>query len=130
MSQLKKEAKYSWRKRLRLLMVGWGLYLIVVLSQNLREVLSVRGRVKEAKGKVEELEQEQARLKESLKEVESVEFVEQQIRDELMLAKPGETVMVVPKGTEDEGGEFPPSPEATEDTVANWQKWARLFGFL
>lgn len=125
MSQLKKEAKYSWRKRLsRLLIVGWGLYLIVVLSQNLREVLSVRERVKEARGKVEELEQEQAGLKDSLKEVESAEFVEQQIRDELMLAKPGETVVVVP----------PPFAKATEGKqvveqkeLANWQKWVRLF---
>lgn len=130
MSQPKKITHYSWRRRVsRMVIGGLGIYLIVVLSRNLMEVVSVEDRVEEAKRKVEGLESERKHLESKLELVESDEFVEQQIRDELMLAKEGETVVVIPQQVGEVGKVEKVEQEKQED-LANWQKWARVFGFL
>ena len=129
MSQLKnygKIDKKSWRKRLGgLVLVIIGMYLIVVMSRDLWELWRSKDRVGEAREKVSELEKERVKLEEQLKIVESEGFVEEQIRDELMLAKEGETVVVLPQG--EQMNEEEQVVEEKREELANWQKWVKLF---
>ena len=128
MSQLRDQSK-SWRKRAgSLVLIVIGIYLIIVLSKGLWDVVRAGDRVKVAQRKVDEFKAEQAKLQRQLALVQSDAFTEQQIRDELMLAQPGETVVVVPfdlgQGKPAEG-----VVQNKEENLANWQKWAKVFGF-
>lgn len=120
---------YRWRKRLGgWIIVGLSGYLIVVLGRGLWEVTRAGERVKQAEKMTQELQLEQVKLQEQLVVVESEAFREQQIRDQLMLAKPGETVVVIPQ--EEKVAEVEQEEKvAQENDLPNWQKWARVFGF-
>jgi cell division protein FtsB len=63
-------------------------------------------------------------LRHKLKAVNQPEFIESQARDKLLLAKPGEGVIVIPENT------IIASPSATPpppDTRPNWKKWWDVF---
>ena len=126
MSQLvgKRNTDRKWIGKL--IVVGISLYLIVVMTVDLIKLMKPENRVKEAEGAVEMLELEQEELKQQLARVESEAYVEQQIRDQLMLARPGETVVVIPFDlNQAESGEG--MVQERQENLANWQKWARLF---
>ena len=61
-------------------------------------------------------------LKQQISRVESLDFVEEQARRKLLLAKQGENEVILPKDTEATQG-----AKLQIDTRANWQKWVDLF---
>ena len=63
-------------------------------------------------------------LKSKLKGVKKPQFVEEEARNKLFLAKPGEGVVLIPSGSlkQDSQPKFAP-----RDTRPNWQKWWELF---
>ena len=98
------------------------------LIQNIQTILSADTRIQLAYQKLEQSKQENNRLSEQIREVESPFFEEKQARDKLGLAKPGETVVVLP----DEATLrrlAPPQLEQTDESLpaANWKKWLELF---
>jgi cell division protein FtsB len=105
---------------------------LILISSSVRSVSRI-GRAGEKLREVEErirkLERENKDLEERLENVKSDEYVEQQLRDKLGLAKEGEVVVVLPE--EDVIREFAPKMESEEDFLpeSNWAKWVRLFGF-
>src|SRR3989344_5322678 len=123
MSQLRNKTKKDRKLAGKWIVIAIFSYLIVVLTVDLVKVWRSRERLVDAKSQVEKLKAEQLELKQQLEIVESEAFVEQQIRDELMLAKEGETIVVIPFDlAQGKSGE-----EAGEDkaeNLANWQKWA------
>lgn len=117
------------RRRLFLLaIILGGLYLIVVLSRDLWQILGSRQRLTEAESRVEKLEKEQVKLKEELHVTESDGFLEREAREKLMVGKPGEVMVLLPpewgEGVTRREGE-----ESDAEPQANWQKWLRVFGF-
>jgi len=126
MSQLAGKHKADRKWIGKLIVVGISLYLIVVMTVDLVKLMKSGNRVKQAEEKVGTLEQEQEELERQLAVVESDAYVEQQIRDQLMLARPGETVVVIPFDLkQSELGEK--VVQEGEENLANWQKWMRLF---
>ncbi len=116
-----------------------GIYLIVVLTRDLGQIIKVKDRLTEAEARVNKLETEKNKLTEELKQVDTEAFVEQEARNKLMLVKPGEAVVLIPKATESGqigsdstlsgfNGVSNIGGEGQKD-LANWQKWARVFGF-
>lgn len=83
----------------------------------------------QAREEVETLEGEQAKLQRQLAVVTSEEFAEEQIRDELLLAKPGETVVVVPRVAPFDftSTSLSAGAQGKQENLANWQKWTQLF---
>lgn len=113
-----------------LLFLLGGIYLIVILSRDLWQILSAKNRITDAEEQVEELEEERVKLEEQLKLVETDEFVEREARDKLLLAKEGEVVVLLPEEIAvQEGPAFVESSGEARKELANWEKWARLFWY-
>lgn len=105
-----------------------GLYLIVVLSRDLWQILGARQRLTEAEKRVEALEQEQLVLQEELKLTESEGFLEKEAREKLLVGKEGEVVVLLPPGW-GEGVTRREEEESEVEAQANWEKWLEVFGF-
>ncbi len=78
----------------------------------------------EAEGLVA-LQQENSALKKQLAQTNSPSFVEQEARDKLDMARPGETVVIIPQEEIDKVLGL--SQDKPVEKVPNWQGWARLF---
>ena len=109
-----------------LLFLLGGIYLIVILSRDLWQILSAKNRITDAEEQVEKLEEEQVKLEEQLKLVETDEFVEREARDKLLLAKEGEVVVLLPPGGGIENVELKMENQE-EENLKNWKKWLELF---
>lgn len=105
-----------------ILIIGIG--LIISLSRDIFRLLRAGDRIKQAQLQVEELEKENIELKELEEYYQSEEFVEEQARNKLNLAKEGETIIILPPNVEELVGwqeeEKPPE-------LPNWKRWFRLF---
>ncbi|HVA96173.1 MAG TPA: septum formation initiator family protein [Candidatus Acidoferrales bacterium] len=67
---------------------------------------------------------ENKELKKEIAQVNQPQFVETQARDKLLLAKPGEGIVILPKD------QFAASSSASQksvDTRPNWKKWWDVF---
>jgi cell division protein FtsB len=68
--------------------------------------------------------EENQRLKKDITQVNKPQFIESEARDKLLLAKPGEGIVILPKN------ELTSSSSPTQHIVdkrPNWQKWWDLF---
>ncbi len=71
------------------------------------------------------LEAENKKLKDKLSEAESPEFIEQEARNKLGLAKFGETIVIIPDEKLKQVLEA--SNSAKEVRLPNWQGWLKVF---
>lgn len=116
--------------RFKLLVIGMSLYVAGVLIWDMAGVNRAQRQMDQAWEKAEILQTEQAGLQRQLAVVTSEEFAEEQIRDELLLAREGETVVVVPfdsTSTSLSAGAQGKQVAQEEENLPNWRKWARLF---
>ena len=68
--------------------------------------------------------EENQKLKKDIAQVNKPQFIESEARDKLLLAKPGEGIVIMPKTQL----ATPSSPaQHTVDKRSNWQKWWNLF---
>lgn len=109
------------------LVVAVSILLMVNLSRGVWGLWQARERVIKAQQKVDNLRAEKEKLEEDLKYQLSDEYAEREIRDKLNLAKPGETVLIIP----------PVTPIATPSTILTqpkndfidqpiWRRWVRV----
>ena len=113
-----------------------SLFVINGLSRNLVELWQQKMRLKRAADEVVQLKLKEEELKKQLEYYQSDEYVEKIARDKLLLAKPGETILLLPQPNGNNPiNQFPISTNNPMDTetnqvnLSNWQKWAKLFGF-
>jgi len=69
-------------------------------------------------------QQENRKLKKDIAQVNRPQFIETEARDKLLLAKPGEGIVVLPK---DQLTASASSPHQVVDKRPNWQKWWDTF---
>lgn len=99
----------------------------ISLIRNIVRVTKAKQQIAETAVEVAKFQKQNQELKNRLSEVDSQNFTEMQLRDKLGLAKPGETVLVLPdpeilkKLAPQETNEQQVLPEA------NWEKWYKLF---
>lgn len=76
-----------------------------------------------AQKELEKKKGENQRLKDKLSEVQKAQFVEEEARNKLFMAKPGEIQLIIPKNllVASESGKEKP------DKRPNWKKWWDLF---
>lgn len=103
--------------------------LFVIFSMG-RVTLGLIGKGKaldEAKDRVERLKKEQEDLLKTKEKIESDEFIEKEAREKLGLAKPGETVAVLP----DQETLKKLAPKLEEETFPEefpiWRRWVEMF---
>jgi cell division protein FtsB len=116
------------RQIFSIIAVFLGAYLTIALSRDLLGLLSARERIAEEQEEVSRLEEEQQELASELEYVVSEEFVEEEAREKLLMRKPGEVVILLP---EEEGEQVDKvdQVEEVDKELANWERWAELFGF-
>ena len=98
----------------------------VIIINNLARSIYDLWHKKDLIGKAEQelirQKQENKKLKSELSYVESLEFVEREARDKLLLVRPGEQQVLIPQDLIKESKQ---AKEGEED--ANWEKWLKLF---
>lgn len=103
---------------------AFALFLVVVLLlaynsfQKIRSLAGNSQKVDEAAQKLEGLKAENEQLKQELEYKKSEKYKEEEIRNKLGLAKPGEEVFVVPKGDNSQS-----SLDDSRDERSNLEKW-------
>lgn len=111
----------------------FALVLIIGFFKDAWWLMHADERLKEAEDKLAEVKIENKKLQKKLEYYQSDEFLEEQVRNKLQMAKPGETVLILPEeinqGTSllaTSSASVAPSEEEKED-LANWKKWFKLF---
>jgi len=109
------------------LFLGFFILTAVSLARNVSRILKAKDRIKEAEERVEKLKVQNEDLKKRLETAGSGEYLEKQLRDNLGLAKEGETIVVLPD--EDTLRALAPRAEQEQETLPdpNWRKWLKLF---
>ncbi len=113
------------RKRLfQIISITIGIGLIIKLSGDILRLLKAGDKVKLAEKRVWMLEKEKKDLLEKRQYYQTPEFIEEEARNKLNMARPGETIVILPPNLEEILGKqkqnsFPPLP--------NWKKWWKLF---
>lgn len=111
-------------KFVQLVIFTAGIVLIINLSAGIRRLLGAFDQIKVARQKVVQLEEEKQLLSEKKKYYQSEEFIEEEARNKLNMARLGETIIILPPNLEQVLGQnkverTPPLP--------NWQRWWKLF---
>jgi cell division protein FtsB len=104
-----------------------GTFQIVSLSRQLISLLAAGGRLTKDQSKVEQLEEEREKLKRQLDYHRSQEFLEKEARDRLNLAKPEETVVVIPQELLDFYLPKDQDEETSQESKSNWLLWKEAF---
>lgn len=94
---------------------------MISLISGIRLSLKSKERIQSLAETKQKLEAEQKKLVDQQTYVQTPYYLEKVARDELHLARPGETVVIVPEGTmtEDRSQKI----EGSRVEKANWQKW-------
>lgn len=114
------------KKLLTLVILAVGVSLIVNLSRDILRLLKAGGQVKKAEEKLVELEKEHDKLAEKKEYFQSPEFIEEEARNKLNLAKEEETVVILPSNIE-ETSQWLKQKGTKEENLPNWEKWWDLF---
>ncbi len=101
-----------------------SLFIINNLVHSIYTLYQKKNLVLDAKIEVEKQEKENLELKNKLSQARDPEFVEQEARNKLFLAKPGDEIIVVSKDDLEASSSVKPK---MPDTRPNWQKWWELF---
>lgn len=114
----------KWRV-IRLIIIVVSAMLVVNLSRSIWDLWRRRDILGERQAVLKRLEAEQARLQKEYEYAQSPEFIEQEARNRLGLAREGETVVLLPKSQIPNPNDQ--TKEEKEENVPNWKKWWRLF---
>ena len=121
--------KLPRRLFLALFLLG-SLVLSLSLMQGIRELLAIEAQVKQTEQVAKNLELEKEKLTSELAGVSSPDYQETEIRDNLLMAKPNETVVILPDVVQatpviaaPQHGQVAPS-DAVQPI---WMRWVRIF---
>ncbi len=113
--------------RRNILLVIGAIVALMLIANSAKRLMSFRTtsrKVEEAQVQLDKLKAENTNLQKQLDYTKSGEFKEKEIRDKLGLAKPGETVVILPK-------EYDQRPttndEGQGESVPNYKKWWNRF---
>jgi cell division protein FtsB len=104
-----------------------SIFLGVSLFRNISNVRSVNQKIDQKEKEVAKIQKEQEDLQKELEFTKSREYIEQQLRDKLGLAKEGETVVIMPPP--EVLKRIAPKYEEEKDILPdpNWKRWLKLF---
>lgn len=112
-----------YKKIAFLLVVLVALFTINNLAHSIYVIWQKQHLITKAQQNLDAVKAENQKLKHNITQVNQPQFIEAQARDNLSLAKPNESVVVIPTGTVS-GNHSKTDPA---DTRPNWQKWLDYF---
>lgn len=111
------------RKWLRHFVFFIGLYLTWVLAHGILDIRQAYRRVDEARARLAEAQTKNEGLKKKMAEVQTREYVEKVARDELLMQKAGEMVVVI-QAPATVGARQ--NPQEEEKELPNYLRWWNL----
>lgn len=111
-------------RTVKIILIMAGVSLIISLSRDILRLLKASDQIKLAEQRVQQLEAEQQQLLEKKEYFQSEEFVEEEARNKLNMAKPGETIVILPPSS---GVAEDKSKSRSQIGIPNWKKWWKLF---
>lgn len=114
------------KKTALILAIILSLGLLYNLSRQIYESLEAGKRLDTEAENLTKLQKQNSELKTKLADANSLQFIEQQARDKLNLARPGESVFVIPQAEIDKvlGAT---KQEVEKKVEPYWQGWLKLF---
>jgi len=112
------------KKAFETVVILLGIGFIVKLTGDFLDLLKASQRIKLMEEKVLKLEKKKKDLSAKYQYYQSPEFIEEEARNKLNMAKPGETIVVLPPNLEELLGR---SKESNDPSMPNWKKWWNLF---
>ena len=114
----------SIKKIVYLGVVILSLFIINGLVHSIYSLWQKQGLVANARQDLEKEQLKNKHLKDELAQTSNRQFIEEEARDKLFLAKPGEKIIVIPSTYL----QASPSVSLTpSNTLPNWEKWWELF---
>ncbi|MFH0937492.1 MAG: septum formation initiator family protein [Candidatus Daviesbacteria bacterium] len=112
----------------KLIFIAIIIVLIIIfysLGRQIYDSLQISKRVEQETEELVNLQQKNLELKKKLAEVQTFQFIEQQARDKLNLAREGETVVIIPQKSLEKilGAQ----KEKIIEVLPNWMGWIKLF---
>lgn len=105
-----------------------GIILTLSLLRNISTIMSANATIAETKNRLENLKAENEKLSKEVQMIQSPDYKETQAREKLGLAKPGETVLVLPEAEiVKQVSPITQNEEKSSLPLPNWQKWLKLF---
>jgi cell division protein FtsB len=104
-----------------------SLLLIVNLFRDVQRLIQAEERIVKTEERLVQVKQENEEFKKEKEYYQSEAFLEEQIRTKLQMAKPGETVLILPETIKEEKEGNEQQNREDEKKRANWQKWLALF---
>lgn len=99
-------------------------FILHNLAQSLYTLWQKRDLITDAKHSLEREKRENQQLKAKIAQAKDRSFVEEEARDKLFMAKPGEEVVIIPTSAIEASNSGKPKPK---DTRPNWEKWQSVF---
>jgi cell division protein FtsB len=113
---------------LKKLILGLIIIIVLIIAYNLirqiMEAVKSGERLSESAEAVYKLEIKNKELKEKLTQIKSPEFLEEEIRNRLGFAKPGETIVVIPQ---EKLKLILGASASAEIRLPNWLGWLKVF---
>ena len=104
--------------------------LIFNLGRDILRLKKAEQRITHTKDKLDQVKRENQKLNQTKEHYQTDQFLEEQIRNKLHLAKPGETIVILPPElqlkTNKEAESLLLEPQKEYNTP-NWEKWLNLF---
>ena len=104
-----------------------GFILVINLSRDIWRLIQAEERLTQAEEKIEEVKKENQELRKTKEYYQSDAFTEEQIRNKLQMAKPGEKIIILPEAIIEGKAEKAEKAEEVNKKMANWEKWLVLF---
>lgn len=114
-----------FKKILVIVIIIVAVIILIGLFRQIYAALGTDKRLEELLESVGSLERENKQFKKDLAQAESYDSVEEVARNDLSLAMPNETVIVVPENLIEKA--MMPEEKPVEIAVPNWQGWLKLF---
>ncbi len=113
------------RQVIKISLIAFLVFILVGLGNQIFSALNAGTRLDREIEETGRLQQENKELKNELAKVESKDYIESVARDKLNMAKPDETVVIIPKETIQKIADAKKPQE--EPKLPNWQGWLNLF---
>jgi|SRR5579884_2833187 len=101
-----------------------GILIIFSLGKQIAAALNSGNRLDQAVSDLGNLQAQNQQLRQELVRAQSYEYIEKTARDELNMAKPNETVVIIPEDVLNRVMNPPKKPEPSK--IPNWQRWLQL----
>lgn len=106
------------------ILIVFLLFAINNLAHSIFTLLNKQKLLTKAQNELKKVKKENTELVKQIKKIEDPQFIEQEARNKLLLARPGEQILVLPENKNpSKSKKAVKQPEEKQ----NWQKWLELF---